>query len=97
VIYAAAKRALASYFESLRAIGEDMGISVQFYLLGYMATSQTFGKKLLLPIVSPDHVAQIVLDRLGRKQAPMYMPRWWGAIAIALRALPWTVYRRLDF
>jgi short-subunit dehydrogenase len=97
VVYAAAKRALASYFESLRAIGEDTGISIQFYMLGYMATGQSLGKKLLLPIVPPERVARIVLDRLGRKQAAMYLPRWWAAIAIALRALPWTVYRRLDF
>lgn len=97
VIYAASKRALASYFESLRAIGDEAGIAVQFYLLGYMATSQTFGKKLLLPVVSPERVARIVLDRLGRKQGSLYLPRWWGPIAIALRALPWTIYRRLDF
>ena len=38
VAYSAAKRALASFFESLRHACADTGVAVQFYVLGYMDT-----------------------------------------------------------
>lgn len=97
VIYAAAKRSLESYFESLRALASGSGLSIQFYQLGYMSTQQTFGKKLLLPVVSPHRVAKMVFRRLGQKQGNTFYPRWWGLLAAVLQKLPWFIYRRLDF
>jgi short-subunit dehydrogenase len=97
IVYAAAKRALESYFESLRALAEDSGIWIQLYRLGYMRTQQTFGKKLMLPIVSPERVAKMVLRRLGKAQGIVFYPRWWGLIAAVLQRLPWFIYERLDF
>jgi short-subunit dehydrogenase len=96
IIYAASKRALSSYFESLRALANGTRISVQFYRLGYMKTQQSFGKRLLLPVVSPERVARMVFGRLGKEQKAIYYPRWWRSVAVALRSLPWAIYRRLD-
>jgi short-subunit dehydrogenase len=97
MIYAAAKRSLESYFESLRAVADGSGICIQLYRLGYMRTHQTFGKKLMLPIVSPERVAKMVFRRLGKSQDIAFYPRWWGLIASVLLRLPWFLYRRLDF
>ena len=97
VIYAAAKRALESYFESLRALASGSGISIQLYQLGYMSTQQTFGKKLLLPVVSPDRVAKMVFRRLGKMSGNTFYPRWWGSLAAVLQNLPWFIYKRFDF
>ncbi len=52
VVYAAAKRALGSYFESLRHIAVGTKIRVQFYELGYLDTQQTIGKHLLFSKVT---------------------------------------------
>jgi short-subunit dehydrogenase len=97
VIYAAAKRSLESYFESLRALAGGSGISVQLYRVGYRKTQQTFGKKLLLPVVSPERVAQMVFRRLGQRQGNTFYPRWWGLLSAVLRNLPWFIYKRFDF
>ncbi len=53
VIYASAKRALLSYFESLQHLAVGTPVRVHFYQPGYLATSQTFGKRLLCPSRSP--------------------------------------------
>jgi short-subunit dehydrogenase len=97
VIYSAAKRSLACYFESLRALAKRTGISVQFYELGYMNTQQAFGRKLLLPIADPKRVAQVVFRRLGKSQNAIFYPTWWRLVSWALRLLPWTIYKRLEF
>ena len=66
IVYSAAKRGLESYFESLRHLTAPSGICVQLYRLGYVATQQSFGQRLLFPAVSPKKVAQAVLLDLGR-------------------------------
>ncbi len=95
--YAAAKRGLESYFESLRHAVATRGIAVQFYRLGYVATQQSYGKKLLLPAIPADTVARYVLANLNRDIGLRSLPRYWSAVGLALRLLPWRVYRRLNF
>jgi len=97
IMYAAAKRALESYFESLRALGADTGTGVQLYALGYMRTQQTFGRDLLLPVASPDQVAGVVFRDLHQFSGHRYHPAWWGLVVSILRRLPWFIYRRLNF
>jgi short-subunit dehydrogenase len=97
VVYAASKRALESYFESLRHLGEPRGLSVVFYTLGYLDTGLAFGKKLLFPKADPARVAVRVKRELGREAGGHYEPRWWGMLAAVVRRLPWFVFRRMRF
>lgn len=97
VVYAAAKRALLSYFESLRHLAAGTGIRVHFYQLGYLDTQQTFGKQLLFPKADPVKAARFVLDHLDADHGPAFYPGYWRAIAWMLRRMPWFLYRRLDF
>jgi decaprenylphospho-beta-D-erythro-pentofuranosid-2-ulose 2-reductase len=97
VVYAAAKRALASYFESLRHLAVGTNIRVHFYYLGYLDTQQTFGKVLPLPRTSSERLASLVLDRLESNSGPVYYPWFWGPISWLLRCLPWFLYKRLNF
>ncbi len=64
VVYAGAKRALVSLYESLRQRHRNSELRVQLYELGFMATNLTYGMKLPLPAVDPDVVARIVVRRL---------------------------------
>ncbi|HEV8240579.1 MAG TPA: SDR family NAD(P)-dependent oxidoreductase [Thermoanaerobaculia bacterium] len=96
-VYAAAKRALASYFESLRHLAEPAGVAVAFYVLGYLDTRLAFGRRLLLPKGAPTAVARRVVRRLGRDRGVGYLPRFWYPLVLALKALPHAVYGRLDF
>jgi short-subunit dehydrogenase len=97
VAYAAAKRGLESYFESLRHDLSTDAVNVQFYRLGYIATQQSFGRRLLIPGISPESVAVTVVDDLGRDFGARSLPRFWLLAAIVLRLLPWSLFRKLRF
>ncbi len=97
IVYAAAKRGLESYFESLRHRLAATGVAVQFYRLGYVATGMTFGKTLLFPPVTPESVARRVLRGLGRDIPLTHVPGFWAGIGLLVRMLPWRLYRRLNF
>lgn len=97
VLYAAAKRSLESYFESLRHFGEPRGLTVAFYVLGYLDTQLSYGRTLLLPRADPKRVAKRVCRALGRERGRRYLPWFWYPAAVLLKAIPWAVFRRLDF
>jgi short-subunit dehydrogenase len=97
MVYAAAKRALDSYFESLRHRLEGEGISVVLYVLGYVDTNLAFGRPLPLPKADPKRLAASICDELGRARGRRYRPAWWRPVAFVLRHLPWFVYRRMRF
>lgn len=97
VVYSAAKRGLESYFESLRHLAVGGGLLVQFYRLGYVETQQSFGHRLLFPVVTPRQVAEYVIANEDRDIGARFFPRFWTLIALAIAWLPWTIYRKLNF
>jgi len=97
VVYSAAKRGLESYFESLFHLTAFSNIRIQFYKLGYVETTQSFGKKLLLPIMSPNKVSKTVISNLGRNSRIIYLPRYWVFISKLLPLIPWPIFKRLNF
>lgn len=97
IIYSAAKRALASYFESLGHLLWKSGVGVQFYQMGYIDTQQSFGRRLLFPKCSPEAAAQFVVAHLNSGFALRNYPRFWSLITLAVRYLPWTLFKRLNF
>ncbi len=97
VAYAAAKRALDSYFESLRHSLAAGGVIAQFYVLGYLDTNLSFGRRTLLPKIAPSRVADIVFRNRERDFGRSYVPWFWRPVCWAVRALPWFVFRKLSF
>jgi short-subunit dehydrogenase len=97
VVYSAAKRGLESYFESLRHLTAATGVRVQFYRLGYVATQQSFGQRLLFPVVTPQQVAQEVLRNMEKDIGKRFFPRYWALIALVVSMVPWPIYKKLDF
>jgi hypothetical protein len=95
VIYSAAKRALLSYFESLRHAVDGWGVRVQFYQLGYVDTNLAFGQRLLLPAASPRSVGRKIANNLKHGSGVFFYPRFWYVVCLLLRALPWPVFRRM--
>lgn len=95
VVYAGAKRALVSLYESLRQRYGPSELRVQMYELGFMKTNLTHGVRLPLPSVDPETVARTVVRRLDRGSSRRYLPRWWAPIARLVRWLPWPMYRKL--
>ncbi|HXV61562.1 MAG TPA: SDR family NAD(P)-dependent oxidoreductase [Vicinamibacteria bacterium] len=97
VVYAAAKRALESYFESLRHACAGSGVFVQLYVLGYLDTTQASGRTKLFPKASPERLAERVVRHLDRDVGVVYYPGYWRWVRLTLRATPWTLYRRISF
>ncbi|NNE75230.1 MAG: SDR family NAD(P)-dependent oxidoreductase [Acidimicrobiales bacterium] len=97
VAYAAAKSALASWATSQQHRLADTEIEVQVYSLGYVDTPMTAGQKLLFPKAKPEFVADRVVQNLGTSHRRGYLPKWWAPIVGTIRALPWTIYKRLRF
>ncbi|HLZ66975.1 MAG TPA: SDR family NAD(P)-dependent oxidoreductase [Aliidongia sp.] len=97
VAYAAAKRGLESYFESIRHRLAGTDVRVQFYRLGYVASQLTFGKQLPFPVVDPEWVAERIVKRLDRDTPTRHLPAFWAIVGALVKALPWRIYRRLRF
>ena len=95
IVYAAAKRGLETFFESLRHRHSPAALRVQFYRLGFLRSNLTFGMRLPLPIAEPEAVARTVIARLRSGSFDRYEPRWWGLIALIVRNLPWFAFRRM--
>jgi short-subunit dehydrogenase len=94
--YAAAKRAIDSYFESLRHALAGSSVIAQFYVLGYLDTNLAFGQRTLLPRADPRRLAQIVLRRRRKDFGRAFYPKFWYPVCILLRMLPWGLFRRLS-
>jgi decaprenylphospho-beta-D-erythro-pentofuranosid-2-ulose 2-reductase len=95
--YASAKAGLEAYLKALRHYCVGTDVIVQGYALGYIDTSLSFGRKLKLPVVSPDLIAARVLHNLGQDIGVVFLPAYWRFVVGALRKLPWPIYRRLSF
>jgi short-subunit dehydrogenase len=97
VVYSASKRALESYFESLRHLCARTGPIVQFYVVGYLDTSLAAGRTKLFPKASPGKLADRVARNLGRDFGSAHYPRFWRPVCFALRSMPWFLYKRMRF
>ena len=95
IVYAAAKRGLQTYFESLRHSHLPSALRVQFHRLGFLRSNLTFGMKLPLPAAEPEAVARTVVASLGQGSFTRYQPRWWGLVALLVQSLPWFVFRSM--
>jgi short-subunit dehydrogenase len=93
-VYGAMKRALQSYFESLRLAARGTPVTVQFWVLGFLDSGVMAMERTPLPKGDPERLADRVVKALGRDQGPAYFPRWWRWIALILRLMPWPVYAR---
>jgi short-subunit dehydrogenase len=97
IVYSVAKRGLESYFESLRHLTAGSGVLVQLFRLGYVESQQSFGQRLLFPVVTSKQVADYVLANSDNDVGSSFFPRFWSLIALALSWVPWPVYKKLDF
>lgn len=97
VQYSAAKSALSTYFEGLRHALAPSGRIAQFYVIGYIASGQSFGKTQLFPAMPAGRAARIILKDRDRDFGRRFLPGYWALVAAVLRSLPWRVFSRLGF
>lgn len=95
VAYAAAKRGLECYFESLRHLAGPRGVRVVLFRLGFVDTQLAYGRRLALPKADPQRLARRIVSRLGREQGVVVLPRFWLPLVWLVRRLPWRLYSRV--
>lgn len=91
--YAASKRALSSFFESLSFSKKSENLNIQFYILGYLDTNLAFGKNLTLPRGSTKKLATKVYKYRNDKFRTIYYPHIWFYIGIILKVIPFFLLR----
>jgi short-subunit dehydrogenase len=94
--YAAAKRGLESWFESLGSGVATSGVKVCCVVLGYVDTNLAFGQALPFPVADVDALAQGLVHDLPRLSGRVHRPRWWRPIAFLIRHLPEPLFRKLS-
>lgn len=92
VVYAASKRALESFFESVRH-RYGARLTVQLYVLGFMDSGAR--SPSIVPKGDPAALAARVVRDLERDVGVAYYPPWWRYIVLLLRWLPLSVFRRI--
>lgn len=94
--YAASKRALESYFESLAFENKENQLNIQFYILGYIETNLSFGKNLKLPKGSTNKLAKIVYKNIKAKFKKIHYPLWWALITLILKIIPINFWLKIN-
>ena len=94
MVYAASKRALQTWFEGLRQACAGSSVRVSFYVLGFLDTSLSFGRRTPLPRADPARLAARVVRELGR-EGVWYHPRAWRFVGALLLLLPFSIFKRL--
>jgi short-subunit dehydrogenase len=97
VIYAASKRALESYCESLDHLTAANGIRAVVYRMGYVATQQSYGKPLPFPAIAPERAAKHIVAGYQRHVGRRTYPRFWIFVTALVRALPRWAFLKLNF
>ena len=95
IMYSAAKKALISYYESLRHGFAD--IKINFFMVGYMKTRMIDGKRLLFPAVEPKRFASYIIKNIDRDLGLIYYPSFWLIVVNIVKMIPWRIYRKINF
>ena len=91
-VYGAAKAALTTYAQGLRAHLAKSGSRVLTVKLGYVDTRLAFGKVPPLLTASPEAAARRIRLHIERGTMVAYVPAFWRPVMMVLRAIPERVF-----
>lgn len=94
--YGAAKAAVSTFCDGLRARLHGTGIHILTIKPGMVATPMTAGLSLPGLLVSPpDRIARDICRAIARRKAIIYTPWWWSWIMRVIRMIPEPLFVRL--
>jgi decaprenylphospho-beta-D-erythro-pentofuranosid-2-ulose 2-reductase len=97
VLYGAAKAGLTRYLEGLDHKFRGLGLRTVCVKPGFVKTSMTDGLPVPPFAGEPEAVARRVLRAIDRGQPVVYAPGIWRWIMLAIRSLPRSVMRKVEF
>ncbi len=97
--YAAAKKGLESFFESLRHYSQNSSIIGQFYILGYLDTNLSFNNKDMMFFKRADvtELAKIVYSDKFVDFGTRVYPPIWKLVKFLLPIVPWRIFKKIKF
>jgi short-subunit dehydrogenase len=96
-LYGAAKAAVSSFCEGLRARLFKVGVHLITIKPGFVDTPMTQGLPLPAALVAkPEQVAKSIVAGIERKTAVLYTPGFWALIMLIIRCVPQAVFKRLN-
>jgi decaprenylphospho-beta-D-erythro-pentofuranosid-2-ulose 2-reductase len=96
-VYGAAKAAVATFCEGLRARLFKAGVHVLVIKPGFVATPMT--ARLCMPdmlVAKPDRVAADIVRAIARRRDSIYTPWFWQGVMVAIRSVPSLVFKRMS-
>lgn len=94
-VYGAAKAALNSYSQGLRALLAPHAVNVLTVKLGYTDTRMAYGLAPSRLMCSPSHAAKAIRRAIERRRMIIYVPWFWRWICLVLRIIPEPLFIRL--
>lgn len=96
-LYGAAKAAVSTFAEGLRARMYKLGVHVLTIKPGFVNTPMTQGLALPQALVAqPDAVASDILKAIETRKDVIYTPAFWGLIMLVIRTIPGFIFKRLN-
>ncbi len=96
-VYGAAKAAVSTFLEGIRARLFKSGVVVVDIKPGFVATPMTQGLGLPLALTSsPEDVAEDIVKALEKGKGTIYTPFFWRYIMLVIKYLPRFVFNRLN-
>ncbi|MFM8269568.1 MAG: SDR family oxidoreductase [Pseudomonadota bacterium] len=94
-IYGSAKGALALFLQGLRNRLFSSGVSVLTIKPGFVDTPMTALVKKNFLFAKPEKIAQGILKAIDKKKDVVYLPCFWWAIMMVIKAIPERVFKKL--
>ncbi len=96
-VYGAAKAAVSTFTEGLRARLFKAGVHVVDIRPGFVDTPMTKGLRLpALLVAAPDRAAARIVRGIERRTGTLYVPGFWALIMLAIRGIPQPIFKRLS-
>ncbi|GGD04812.1 short-chain dehydrogenase [Halopseudomonas salina] len=94
-VYGAAKAAVSTFCEGLRARLYKVGVHVVTIKPGFVSTPMTAGLDLPKKLtVSPERAGQAIRRAIERKMNVVYVPGFWWWIMLIIRSMPHDILKR---
>lgn len=94
-VYGAAKAGLTVFLGGLRNRLFRSGVRVITIKPGFVDTRMTFGRPGMFLVASPERAGRAIARAIGRGRDVAYVPGFWWAVMLLIRAIPERVFKRL--
>ncbi|HWX29565.1 MAG TPA: SDR family NAD(P)-dependent oxidoreductase [Steroidobacteraceae bacterium] len=96
-VYGSAKGALALFVQGLRGRLADSGVHVMTVKLGTVDTRMTWGREGALLTIAPIKAADLIYTAYRKRAEVVYVPWFWRLIMSAVKLIPESRFKRVNF